>query len=90
MNVTEYRIRDYAAEHHRLPARLSDLPKLENPNRDGSCRDGWGRELIYAPQSDGSVVLSSLGKNGRLGGKGAMVRRFTVEDAKASSVTRPE
>ena len=59
----EYRIRDYVAHNHVLPPRLADLPPLA-PNRSSSTNDAWGRPIMYAPQPDGSVILSSPGKPG--------------------------
>lgn len=78
MRVTERRIRAYVAEHKRLPTKLAELPRL-GCNYDERTLDGWGRELIYAFQPDGSVVLSSFGKSGKTDDKEAVVVRFAVE-----------
>ncbi len=63
VSLTEERIREYAARHDRLPAKLSDLPLLP-ANRDSSTKDAWGRPLIYQPRPDGSVVLGNRWTNG--------------------------
>jgi len=59
----ELRIERYVAEHHELPERLSDLPKV--PGEFDRDVDGWGKPLVYAPQKDGSVVVGSPGKEGQ-------------------------
>jgi len=58
----QIRIQLYVAEHHRLPDKLADLPP--RPNHSDRDIDGWGKPLIYAPQPDGSVVITSPGKDG--------------------------
>ncbi len=58
VSLTEQRIREYVAQHHRLPEKLSDLPPL-SANRDSRTEDAWGQPLIYHPQPDGSVILGS-------------------------------
>jgi hypothetical protein len=64
LHLTELRIRDYTAQNHRLPEKLSDLPPL-SPDRDGrSTEDAWGRPLLYKPQADGSVILGSRWASG--------------------------
>jgi hypothetical protein len=68
MTVTEGRIHDYAATHHHLPSKLSDLPRLAD-NRNDSIIDGWGNAIQY--EVDGqSVTLLGLGKDGLPGGDG--------------------
>jgi len=83
MTITEYRIRDYAAQNHRLPAQLSDLPPL-SPDRDGNTDDAWGRPLVYMPQPDSSVILSSHGKDGS---SNAITVRFTIPGVNLSGPT---
>jgi hypothetical protein len=56
------RIEAYVAVHHRLPEKLSDVPKRAGYTHDDL--DGWGKPLVYTPLADGSVVLTSLGKDG--------------------------
>lgn len=85
MRSTEQRIRVYAAQHHRLPASLTGLPEL--PHKYNSLRDAWGRQLIYAPQPDGSVILSSLGKSGKPGDPNAMSEKFRLEDPATGPVS---
>ena len=79
MVVTEGRIRDYAKTHRTLPAKLSDLPKLEG-NRDSSLVDGWGRELVYLPESERSVTLLSYGSSGQPGAADTLEYFFAVRE----------
>jgi hypothetical protein len=62
LSYTEDRVQDYVSKEHHLPAKLSDLPL--NPGKDGRLTDGWGKPFLYAPQKDGSVILSSVGRDG--------------------------
>lgn len=90
ISMTEYRIHEYAATHHRLPSSLSDLPPLEK-NRDSSVADGWGRPIQYTAK-DMTVTLLSLGKDGQPGGTGEdadIQVTFTVRDAASEAATQP-
>lgn len=58
----EIRIQKYAELNHALPSKLSDLPV--DPERDDTTTDGWSKPITYSPQKDGSVILTSPGKNG--------------------------
>jgi hypothetical protein len=77
VQITEQRIKEYVSEHHKLPRNLSDLPPVP-PDRYSDINDAWGRELIYTPQPDGSVVLGSHGKDGT--GDDKFTVRFTVPE----------
>ncbi len=57
----ESRIQDYAAEHHSLPKKLADLPVWTD--HDNGLTDGWDKPIVYSPQKDGSVILTSLGQD---------------------------
>jgi|GEM_PF-5439800 len=74
MNGVEQRIRAYAQVHHHMPATLADLPKREN--YDDSDVDGRGKPLVYTPQTDGSVVITSFGKPGS---NQPISLRFTID-----------
>jgi len=63
MRVTEVRIRSYWAANRRLPASLSDLPRLQG--RDNSTNDGWGKPIHYEITGPSTVTLSSPGPKGR-------------------------
>jgi len=63
----EYRLHDYYAVNHRLPASLSDIPV--EANKDNEVVDGWGRPIQYSSNGT-TVTLLSLGKDGRRGGTG--------------------
>lgn len=68
MGETFTRIRFFLKETGRLPANLRELPLREG--FVNSIVDGWGRELIYTIESDGSVSLKSYGQDGKIGGTG--------------------
>lgn len=82
LNLTEQRIYQYAAEYHRLPKALSDLPNLEK-NRDSGFVDGWGRPIRYTKEGQ-KVTLLSLGRDSVPGGSGEdadIELTFTVSEA---------
>lgn len=60
-NDLKIRIESYVADHHQLPASLTELPP--RPDHGNQLTDGWGSPIIYAPQKDGSVLLVSPGKS---------------------------
>ena len=62
LSELERRIQAYAAKKKRLPADLSDLPI--RPDYDDRVVDGWDKPVLYLPQKDGSVILSSAGPTG--------------------------
>jgi len=79
--LTEERIRQYVARHHRLPPTLTDLPELAE-DRDSSTLDGWGRPIGYAIEGE-VVTLVSLGRDGLPGGDGEdcdVQTTFTVSE----------
>ena len=89
MDITEQRIRAYAAAHRRLPASLSDLPKLEQ-DRDSELADGWERPIHYRASGQ-TVTLLSLGKDARPGGTGQdsdIEATFTVLEAPSQPATQ--
>lgn len=59
-------IMDYARAHDRLPRTLHELPEVEG--EPARAKDGWGREIIYVLNNDGTVALTSYGKDGAKGG----------------------
>jgi hypothetical protein len=68
MEVTAQRLLMYAQASGRLPKTLEDLPPREG--YDNHTTDGWGHPLIYDTKPDGTVTLTSLGKDGTRGGDG--------------------
>jgi hypothetical protein len=68
------RVQEYAATHHRLPDKLSDL--AEQPGTDERLVDGAGKPLAYEPHPDGSVSLRSAGH----GPADARAVRFSIID----------
>jgi hypothetical protein len=62
------RINLYAKEHQSLPQSLADFPR-----RDGYSNrtdDGWKNPLHYEISEDGTVTLTSMGVDNKLGGTG--------------------
>lgn len=67
LTVTQHRIHRYWTAQGRMPAQPTDLP--DEPNRDCSLLDGWGRPFHW--QSEGQqVTVWSLGRDGQPGGTG--------------------
>lgn len=64
----ERRIHLYWDEHGRLPASPSELP-IE-PNKVSDTTDGWGRELRWTFVDEMTIRVSSLGRDGEVGGAG--------------------
>ncbi len=63
------RIHIYAQTKRAVPSSLDVLPK-----RDGYANqtmDGWDRPLQYRIAADGTITLTSLGRDGKPGGSGA-------------------
>jgi hypothetical protein len=75
------RILQFAHSHNQLPYALSDLPIMTG--YDNSVSDEWGRLIAYKVSSSGSVTLTSLGRDGKIGGSGKdadMVATFPSQD----------
>ena len=68
MEFTERRILQFAKSHNQLPHSLSDLPIM--PGYDNSVSDEWGRVIKYEVSPSGDVTLTSLGRDGKVGGSG--------------------
>ncbi|MGM0490319.1 MAG: type II secretion system protein GspG [Planctomycetota bacterium] len=62
------RIEKFWNKHHRVPLHPDDLP--DEPNRDCSMRDGWGRKLNWHSDGKRTVKVWSLGRDGEPGGTG--------------------
>jgi hypothetical protein len=61
------RIDIYAKQNHEVPRTLTTLPKRDHHiNR---ITDGWNRQLIYTVENN-VITLTSLGKDGVIGGIG--------------------
>jgi hypothetical protein len=81
MWLIKRRILRFAQSHNQLPHSLSDLPVMMG--YDNSTRDEWGRDIAYDVSALGLVTLTSLGRDGRIGGTGKnadMVATFTSHD----------
>jgi len=61
-------IHDYVELNGKIPGKLSSIPKREG--YDNSVKDGWGRALLYSHDEDGTITITSYGKDGKPGGKG--------------------
>jgi len=68
IHITEERIQMFWNEHGRLPSSTSELP--DRPDKSNRTTDGWGRELGWAQIDEKTIRLSSLGKDGKPGGRG--------------------
>ena len=82
MWVVKRRILRDARSHNQLPHALSELPKMEG--YDNHIWDEWGRVLIYEVLPSGDIRLTSLGRDGKVGGSGKdqdMVTTFPSHDA---------
>lgn len=66
MNMAKRRILRYAAKHNDLPKSLSQTEA--SSGHHSSLRDGWGRDIDYTVSSNGTVTLTSLGKDKKVGG----------------------
>lgn len=66
MHMAKRRILRYAAKHDVLPKSLSQTEAISGYH--SSLRDGWGRDIDYAVSSNGTVTLTSLGKDKKVGG----------------------
>jgi hypothetical protein len=79
--VIKRRILQFAQSHNQLPYSLSDLPIMTG--YDNSVTDEWGRVIAYEVSSSGLVTLTSLGRDGKIGGSGKdadMVATFLSHD----------
>jgi hypothetical protein len=65
---TFVRIDIYARQTKKIPPSLDVLPKREG--YANSITDGWNRPLLYRINEDGVITLTSLGKDGKVGGTG--------------------
>jgi len=68
MNSCKERIQQYALEHDKLPAKLSDTKEIAGTFN--SNIDGWGNDIIYSADANGVVTLTSYGKDKKPGGTG--------------------
>ena len=81
MGETGARLDLFLVANDTVPSNLGALPK--RTGYANQITDGWGRELIYSPNEDGTVSLTSLGRDGAAGGVGDdadIVRRFRTRN----------
>jgi hypothetical protein len=64
--VTFQRVQDFWNKHDRVPLQPDELPN--RAGRDNSMLDGWGRKLIWESDGKNAVVISTLGRDGEVGG----------------------
>jgi hypothetical protein len=75
------RILEFAVSHNQLPRSLDNLPIMQG--YDNSISDEWGRPITYKFSPLGLVTLTSLGRDGKVGGFGIdadMVATFSSHD----------
>jgi hypothetical protein len=87
MDETAYRIGMYLQKNGRLPPNFNSLPVREGYiNR---TTDGWDRPLIYTIESGNTVLLKSLGADGKPGGTGDdedLTQRYRVDNGRLEEV----
>jgi hypothetical protein len=66
--VTYNRIQDFWNQHRRVPTSPDELPDVKE--KDGSMKDGWGRELNWESDGKTRVRVWSLGRDDKPGGAG--------------------
>ena len=67
LTVLSRRIRRYVKLNDEIPHNLSNLPILKGFGND--TEDGWGNDIIYVVNGT-EVTLTSLGRDGKIGGEG--------------------
>ena len=81
MIETQVRIHMYMTANRDYPRDLSVLPVRNGyANR---ATDGWERPLIYKVDDEGVISLTSLGRDGKVGGEGDdadIVRRYRTRN----------
>jgi len=68
MQGLKRRILRFAHSNGRLPKTLGELPATED--LANNTQDGWGHPIILSVAPDGTVTLTSYGKDGVPGGMG--------------------
>ena len=68
MIETLIRFQMYVSERRDYPKDLSSLPKRKG--HGNRITDGWGHPLLYDVDQTGVVSLTSLGRDGKVGGSG--------------------
>ena len=68
METMKQRILHYARTHNEFPKTVTDLPLLSS--RDNTVQDGWGHDIRFEIATNGTVTLTSLGRDGLPGGAG--------------------
>jgi hypothetical protein len=83
MTETKVRIEMYLQKNGRLPPDFNSLPVREN--HVNQTDDAWHRPLLYTIESGNTVVLKSLGADGKPGGTGDdedLTQRYRVENGR--------
>jgi hypothetical protein len=86
MNYIEVLVHQFAAEHHRVPSRLDELPAEVAGHIELCDVDGWGQPLRYTVAPDGTVTITSDGKPGA---KQKFVLQFSVPEVSKAPATKP-
>ncbi len=69
MKNTALCINRYVSAQGAYPEQLRDMIPLSDQD-ESMLLDGWGRELGYRRNADGTITLYSYGRDGVLGGQG--------------------
>lgn len=68
MVMIKHQIEEYEKKNGHLPDTIEGFRRF-NKNRD-ITKDEWGNQIIYTVDSEGFITLTSLGRDGKPGGKG--------------------
>jgi len=85
MWALKVRILRFARANDRLPATLEELPP--SASLGNTTNDGWGHPIVVSFAPDGTVTLTSYGRDGVPGGTGEdadIVTSFTAKTTNGS------
>jgi hypothetical protein len=86
LHVLSSRITIHFRQTGALPRALDDLPAV--PHRDSSTVDGWDHPILYSVDGD-EITLSSLGRDGKVGGGGDDADRSYTFNVRTGFPTKP-
>jgi hypothetical protein len=87
MTETSVRIGMYLEKNGHLPPDIKSLPI--RPDHVNQTDDAWHRPLLYSVEPGNTVVLKSLGADGKPGGTGDdedLTQRYRIENGRLAEV----